>query len=967
MNQPRHPARADIDPMRPRGFWWRCALAAFLGGSPASARAQVANPPEIGPPGPGVRDDRRPEGARRLLRQFDFEERESNPDPIPQFWYRGQDDPSVPRVRPGFPGWNQAELEYGVGDGRFGGCVRLPTKGGSTSLVLDPGVLVVLPGADYVVTSRIRTRGLLHARARVVARFLDAQSKVIAGSEVSSALVVSEGGWAPASIELVGRRDGAAFIQLELQVVQPSQVEPAKLGVHHVYAEDLDGAAWFDDVAVSQLPRIEFVANGASNIVTAPERPRLSLSLRDLTGEELSSTLEIRDVDGAAVYRDERVLGTGAVRAQWEPTLPRFGWYEAELHVRNKSGDVALVKTTVVWLPAEDVAVSARTGPLERRRFGLIVSGWRPELAGSLPRVMHDMASGSVTIPAWPPDLTPEGAGAAAAEMSGLLDGLLSAGSQVTLGLSRVPSALASQVRVENDDVWAALVSNGEDWKPYLSPILNAHGPRVRRWQVGRTGDDRAFWRGGLVDDVARLSSEFSSFVAAPVVDLPWRIDRAIESIPGKGVSATVVAPWTSTEDAVLSFSRRWRERGGGTPLTLVIEPPGDGSSGRAAADQVFRRAVLAWSELGGMAGADAPTLAIGQPWEWSAERTPRASPSALAAGWRAVTRALAGRVVIGEYRAIPGVRCFVLAPRDSRLDEGVGALVLWNESAPAGEAVLNSYLGDEKISVVDVFGNRADAPLDPGYVAPVADATGRVPVRHQPVRVPITESPIVVEGVDHRLVRFLASIELSPRELPAVNTTHERSIRFQNPWAGTLDVKFFVVSPGGVDAGGLRDRSWIVKPRASRATVLPGTAGVLPLTIAYPPSEEAGERAFVIDVEPSTDRAYGLIRVVRHMSVGLPEIEMRLASIGLRNGDLIVEAHVENTSGGPINVELTAFAPGTPRIKATISELAPGAHVARRFSYPKGLGKLAGGRVYVSATMPDTTARLNKSVLIER
>lgn len=945
------------------GFWWRCALAAALIGVTGLSRAQ-----EVGQPGsPGVRDDRRPEGARRLLKLFDFEERETNPDPIPHFWYRGQDDPSVPRVRPGFPVWNQSELEYGPGLGKFGGCVRMPTKGGSASLMLDPGVLVVLPGADYVINAQIKTHHLTHARARVVARFLDAQSKVIAGSEVSSALVVSEGSWTAVAIELVGRREGAAFIQLELQVVQPAQVEAARLGVHHVYAEDLDGVAWFDDVAVSQLPRIEFMASGASNIVTAPERPRLSLVLRDLTGEELSSSLVVRGVDGEVVYEDSRVLGTGAVRAEWDPTLEKYGWYSAELRVRNKSGDVAHVKTAMVWLPPEDAAWTARAGPLDRRRFGLIVTEWKRELSGSLPRVMQELGSGAVTLPAWSTGVTPEGASAWAGEMSGLLDTLLSSGSQVTLSLPRVPSALASQVRVENDDVWAALSSEGSDWKPFLAPILDAHGQSVRRWQIGRAGDDRAFWRAALNDDVTRLSSEFSSFVAAPVIDLPWRIDRAIEALPSRGVSATAVAPWESTEDAVVSFARRWRESGSGGPLTLVLEARRDGISERESADQMFRRAVLSWSELGSVSGVEPPALAMEQPWEWSQERRPRAVPTALSAAWRAVTRALAGRVVIGEYRAIPGVRCFVLAPRDTRLDEGVGALVLWNESASSDVAVLNSYLGDEKITVVDVFGNQEDAPLDGSYAAPVADATGRVPVRHQPVRIPITASPVVVEGVDHRLVRFLASIELTPRDLPAVNTTHERSITFQNPWPGTLDAKFFVVSPGGIDSGGHRDRSWVVKPRASRATVLPGTTGALPLTIAYPPSEEAGERPFVIDVEPATDHSYGLIRIQRYMSVGLAEMEMRLASIGLRNGDLIVEADIENTSSGPINVELTAFAPGVPRIKATISSLAPGGHVARRFNYPKGLRTLSGEHVYVSATMPDTTARLNKSVLIER
>lgn len=898
---------------------------------------------------------------------FDFEERDINPDPIPHFWYRGQEDPAIHRERPGFPGWNKAQLEYGEGleGGRFRGCVKLPTLGGSTSLVLDPGVLVVLPGADYVVNTQIKTRGLKHAKARVLARFLDAQSKVIAGSESSSELVASEQQWTPVSIELVGRREGAAFIQLELQLLQPAQIEPARLGVHQVYEEDLDGAAWFDDVSVSQLPRIELTSNGAANIVVAPDKPKLSLVLHDLTGEELSSVLEVRDVDGKLVYEDRRVLGTGTVRANWEPTLQLYGWFGVDLRVRNKASDVAVVRTAVVWLPPENDAVNERTSPVDRRRFGLLVSRCPPGLTGILPRAMSELASSSVVVPAWDKGTTPENAAESAKALSPLLDDLLSAGAQVTLSLPRVPTALAGQARVESDDVWASLLMSGDEWKPFLTPVLDQFGHSVRRWQIGRAGDDRAFWRSGLREDVSKLSRELSTYVAAPIIDMPWRIDRATNDLGG-ATATTAVAPWSSTDDAVLAFSRRWRDSSPGSALTLAIEPPPEGTQARQGVEQMFRRAVLAWSVLGSMAGGDPPTIAVPEPWEWSEDRSPRAVPTPMAAAWCAITRALSGRVVIGEYDGLPGVRCFILAPRDPRADEGVGALVMWNESAPGEKAVLNTYLGEGDIAVMDVFGNTAGAPLDPDYTAPVPDATGRVPMRHQPVRIPITESPVVIEGVDHRLVRFLASIELVPRDLPAINTTHERNISFKNPWPGTLDAKFFVVSPGGIDASGTRDRSWVVKPRASRATVAPGGEGVLPLTIAYPPSEEAGDRPFVLDVEPSTDHSYGLIRVVRYMSVGLPEMEMRLASIGMRNGDLVVEADVTNLSGAPISVELTAFAPHSPRIKATISSLAPGMHVARRFNYAKGLRTLRGERVFVSATMPDTTARLNKSVLID-
>ncbi|MBZ0171017.1 MAG: hypothetical protein K8E66_01420, partial [Phycisphaerales bacterium] len=95
--------------------------------------------------------------AERITRRFDFEERDTNPGKLPRFWIRAQHDPPS-RVRPGFPLWNQGHLDYDV-SASGAGSVRLPTRGGSASLLLDPGVVTVFPDADYVVTARVRTEG----------------------------------------------------------------------------------------------------------------------------------------------------------------------------------------------------------------------------------------------------------------------------------------------------------------------------------------------------------------------------------------------------------------------------------------------------------------------------------------------------------------------------------------------------------------------------------------------------------------------------------------------------------------------------------------------------------------------------------------------------------------------------------------------------------------------------------------
>ena len=115
-----------------------------------------------------AQDTQRPAGAGRVVKAFDFEEQEINPLPVPLGWVRAQNDPAVPRDRPGFPIWNGAILDYS--SRAFGGIgsVKLPTNGGSTSLMLRHGELSIFPNTDYLVSVCIRTERIKHARPNVV-------------------------------------------------------------------------------------------------------------------------------------------------------------------------------------------------------------------------------------------------------------------------------------------------------------------------------------------------------------------------------------------------------------------------------------------------------------------------------------------------------------------------------------------------------------------------------------------------------------------------------------------------------------------------------------------------------------------------------------------------------------------------------------------------------------------------------
>ena len=81
---------------------------------------------------------------------------------------------------------------------------------------------------------------------------------------------------------------------------------------------------------------------------------------------------------------------------------------------------------------------------------------------------------------------------------------------------------------------------------------------------------------------------------------------------------------------------------------------------------------------------------------------------------------------------------------------------------------------------------------------------------------------------------------------------------------------------------------------------------------------------------------------------------------------DLVVEAHATNKGASPATLELSAFAPGFPRSRASIADLPPGDTATRRFAFPGAAAKLRGERVVVGALDADTQSRVNRSIPIE-
>lgn len=926
----------------------------------------------------------RPEASQRLVRVFDFEEREINPLPIPLHWNRAQDDPQVPRERPGFPLWNEASLDYTVA-ARGEGSVRLPTHGGSTSLRLRPGVVPVFPSADYLISAMVRTEGLDHARAVLVARLLDDRGEPIEDSEVRSELIQTHSAWVPVVVEVWGDFPSASHLQVDLELLQPRHYREPILDKHHIWPQDVSGAAWFDDVAIVQLPRVQLTANSPTNIVVDPETPSLTARVRDLTGESLRASIRIHDLDGRLVGEETWSIRGGRSHHEFSPALEGFGWYRAVMEIRNDRGVVGRAASDFLWMPqpAETARRSregrsgadrlAGTGSLQRTagapapdraRFGLTLLDGDPEVLDHLPDLLHASGAGDVTIPIWDRDLDPERLEEDLERVAGVLDRVLDDWRYVTLALGRVPDVVGVLINADAEDVPSAVASEPRLWGAYLEPWLDRYGQVVRRWQVGQPGDVHYTLRPDPGQDAAGFAELVGRLVPGPTPVIPWGLEvdpaRVVEGSGSRGAELLLDVSGEVSDSHFADQASAWASREGVDSVTYALRPTEWGAlSPRQSVADLSRKAVLFWASLSdGAVTAEELTerVTLVEPWAWHGDRRRQIAPRPHMAAWRTLAAQLADRRVVGELQVEPGVRCLILAPHEGAAPGRGGALVVWRESAAPESSVLTGVLSTGRVRVMDVFGNeRSVQPSPPGE--------GLRPAH----RIRATDLPVFVEGIDLELVRFLAGVRIEPGLVPSRHQEHDAVLVLSNPWPAPISGRFYIAAPGEAGEGrSAGDRRWRVSPRNGRFSIPSGERARVPLGIAFSTAEEAGVKEFLVDVELRGARDYGVVQARARVELGLEHLELQLDRRYSRGGDLIIEATVGNTGDEQVSLDLVAFAPGLPRDRRSIVDLPPGTSTVRRFAFPGMAEALRGERVFVSLSDPADRARLNRSIRVE-
>lgn len=916
--------------------------------------------------------DSRPALARRIVTTFDFEQR--NPSlPIPEDFWRAQHNPANQESHPGFPPtWNLAVFDKSMA---YTGesSIKLGVQGSNAGLSLKPGVLPIFTGADYVVTVQFRTDGLRNARAFLIARLLDDEKHPIKGTERRSQPMLSDDRWSPLSVTLRNLPDESVYLQIDIEVLQPKYYEtPLLAEEHHIWHEDRNGAAWFDDLVVLQKPRVVLSSNTPSNLIVAPNEPFLKLRVTDLTGEPLKAHLSIVDARRHTVYEQPISIESGRLTKKVTPVLPAYGWYRATLEVDGENGFRSTTTLQFVWLPPENIAQSRlanstlapkRTIIGERSRFSTVVSDLSTEQRVLLPEVSFALGIGEISIPLWDEQLRLSDVSHTIESVGNAIEQMLTQGIAVGLSLARTPGELAATTGLPVRLPALALDPASDRYKPFLVPFLERFGQVVRTWQIGRIGDD--VWDSQRLDNAEKV---IGRLVPEPRLELPWRAEHQFDKFirsESKLSGLRILIP-SSTNPAnipehISLVLEQFENLETADSITFVLEPISSTRFGQqAVAEDLFKRAVQTWSVIGDHRVS--PTLAIMQPWTTDPATPDSIMPTPEFAVWRTLIETMAGRRVLDEVPLGPGIRALILAPTDQAPPDRGGALVVWRTGPQKADRPFRLNLGRDEITAIDVFGNRSGM----ARAGELADA-GDTPLVPFADPVTINAAPMIYEGVDVELLLFLARLSMTPKLLDSQFLQHGCELTITNPWPQRISGQISVISPGGFEQGRGRDKSWRISPRAFDFNLAPGQEVAIPFGVEFELSQESAEVLLELEMEILAEHAIRLTHGLP-FRIGLSTLEQSLSYYYANAGDnesIVLEARYKNTGSEDITVEIGSYLQGAGRRTASIGSLAPGQQATRRFVY-SDVDKVAGHTINVTATVAGDGGRLNNRITIE-
>ncbi len=830
-----------------------------------------------------------PVGVTRALRTFDFEERRlGNTEELPMYWSKVTGE--------GLPHYVKGRLTTDTphtGKHSF----RFDLDGGGLIYRYDPNQIPVQRGAHYRIEGFVKTTRLTYARARIAAHFCDLDGNEIPNSTVNSELFAAKSDddpWKKLTIELSASDAKAAFLVLELQLLQPSQYETTTLGTSALFSQDIHGTAWFDDVTISQVPRVTITSERPGNIFRRSDPLRLQVLLNDRFTDDLAAQLVIHDAEGKEVYQHSAGLAmssaqqTGPGEKRMPLALPDLapGWYRVALEMSSQGQSLGKQSLDIVRL-ADDAPMSAPDN-----RFGIIATNLPFDAWDELPDILPFLGAGRIKLGVW------TSSGDVQQSNSDSFDRLLERLQEMhitpTACLVGVPPDLAKKIQ---GDSWLQLLkAKTEDWQLQLAYMVARHANHLDRWQFGSDDMAEQFVAQKQMRAVyKKLYTQFANLVEKPDLAMPWpawyELDGELPATVALSVSPEVLP-------AQLPLYMQDLKPHEGHNLSLSLMPLDRESYGRETQIRDFaQRVVYALA-------ADAQRIDLPLPFTVVHDGGHIAKqPQEMFMIARTLMTVLGGAQFKGKVPIADGVEAFLFDRY------GQGALILWNRGASGESRELAVNLGPHPLRV-DLWGN-ASAMYSESSDREVGKA-----------KLQIGQLPVIVLGVDAQLAQLRASIALDNPLLESSFKPHTRRLRFMNPYRQAISGSIRLKAPQG----------WVINPPTMTYTLNPGETFDREITIEFPYNSYAGPKTLAAEFQVQAD-TNSTFETPITLKLGLSDVGLQ--TVALRDGkDVVVQQMITNYGEKPIDYTAFVTMPDEARQERLVTGLGAGRTTIKKYRF---------------------------------
>lgn len=860
----------------------------------------------------------------RTLKTFDFEERQrGNPEETPMNWDKVSGD-GLPHYVVGKLAGDRAH------DGKYS--FRLDLNGGSVIYRYGPNLIPATPGGHYRVTGFTQTTALPNARARLTAFFTDQDGRPMTGTIRHSETFAStpnDNDWHGLELELTAPRLGdhqsaktdpvATSLQIEVELLQPARYLASSLGQRALYEQDIFGSAWFDDISVAQVPRIELATGRPGNIFKQSDKLSVTVGIDDQFTQDLSGQLTIVDADEHVVFQRSGALDLSAqpgLTSQATLALPSLlpGWYRATLQMTSNGRDVG--SQTCDFVRLADDGLPALADP----RFGISATDLPAEGWAALPQLLSTLSAGRVKLAVWNSvgDLK-----TVSDRFDETIAQLQARHIDTTACLVDLPKEIDANLRAAHDAQTEAistlgfhasdkiepswtqiLVGNDSLWQPQLLYLLARHATHLTHWQLGPDGADDFATNPKMKLVYGKLHEQFDKLMEKPELALPWPAWYEVDNSLGAPL-ALHIKPEVLPSQIPLYVKDLENRPGSATHgRPAVYLQPLDAKYGRVTQRRdLVQRVIYALSA--GAGGIDLPlpfTTAEPNGGMGESADTINENPQQLLPVVRTILSTLSNANYIGQVPICQGVEAFLFER------QGQGIIALWSDG-DAGVKTLAINLGQNPLQV-DLSGNAS--PL----LHTTAEADNNA------VQLVVGPEPKFLIGVDAELAQLRASVIIDNPMLESDFKPHTRNLLFQNksskPIAGTVKL----VPPSG----------WAINPPSFAFSLNPGEKFNRTIEIQFPYNSVAGtktiEARFV-----TQDQGQQKFTVPLTVKLGLGEIGIQ--SLAARDGpDVVLQQIINNYSDKTVDYTAFAVLPGCPRQERLVANLGPGRSIVKKYRF---------------------------------